>query len=241
MKIIITENFDQMSQRAAQVIAKQINEKSDSVLGLATGSTPIGTYKELVKLFQAGTISFEKITTFNLDEYLGIAPTNPQSYQYFMKENLFSQVNLPEDHWYVPNGKAECSKTECFNYDTMIQDQGGLDLQLLGIGHNGHIGFNEPKEEFLRYTHVVSLDERTIEANARFFTTKEEVPTQAITMGILTIMAAKKVLLVISGKDKAEIAKQALQGEINPQVPASILQCHPDLTVILDKDAASLL
>lgn len=237
MKIIKTANYEKMSQTAANIIAAQMIMKPDSVLGLATGSSPIGTYKELVKKNQAGDIDFSDITTVNLDEYRGLPRDNDQSYYYFMNDNLFNHVNIDKARTHVPNGMVEDATEECGNYEALIKDLGGVDLQLLGLGHNGHIGFNEPSDEFDKVTHCVDLQESTIEANKRFFASIDDVPRQAYTMGVGTIMAAKKILVVVSGADKAEIVKKAFTGPVTPKVPASILQMHPDVTVVCDAEA----
>lgn len=232
MKLIEAKNYTDLSRKAANIISAQVILKSNSVLGLATGSTPIGTYKQLVEWYLKGDIDFSQVTSVNLDEYIGLDGTNEQSYRYFMNEHLFTKVNIPMENTHVPNGKAKDMEKECENYDEMIKKLGGIDLQLLGIGHNGHIGFNEPGHAFEKTTHIVSLGESTIQANARFFNSIEEVPKQAITLGIKSIMQAKKILLIANGADKEEITKKALYGPVTPNVPASILQLHPDLTVV---------
>ena len=237
MRIIKTADYDAMSKKAADIIAAQMIMKEDSVLGLATGSSPIGTYKELVKMNMEGRIDFSKITTVNLDEYRGLPRSNDQSYYYFMNDNLFNHVNIDKERTHVPNGMVEDAEKECADYEALIKEVGGVDLQLLGLGHNGHIGFNEPSEEFDKVTHCVDLQESTIEANKRFFASIDDVPRQAYTMGIGTIMSAKKILVVVSGADKAEIVKKAFTGPVTPHVPASILQMHPDVTVICDAEA----
>lgn len=237
MKIIKTADYNEMSKKAANIIAAQMILKPNSVLGLATGSSPIGTYKELVKMCDAGDIDFSDITTVNLDEYRGLPRTNDQSYYYFMNDNLFNHVNIDKERTHVPNGEVEDAEEECGNYEALIKELGGVDLQLLGLGHNGHIGFNEPSDEFDKVTHCVDLQESTIEANKRFFASIDDVPRQAYTMGIGTIMAAKKILVVVSGADKAGIVKKAFTGPVTPSVPASILQMHPDVTVVCDAEA----
>ena len=237
MRIIKTANYDAMSKKAADMIAAQMIMKEDSVLGLATGSSPIGTYKELVKMNAEERIDFSNITTVNLDEYRGLPRTNDQSYYYFMNDNLFNHVNIDKARTHVPNGMVEDAEKECADYEALIKEVGGVDLQLLGLGHNGHIGFNEPSEEFDKVTHCVDLQESTIEANKRFFASIDDVPRQAYTMGIGTIMSAKKILVVVSGADKAEIVKKAFTGPVTPHVPASILQMHPDVTVVCDAAA----
>ena len=237
MNIIKTANYDEMSRKAANIIAAQMILKPNSVLGLATGSSPIGTYKELIKMNEAGDIDFSDITTVNLDEYRGLPRDNDQSYYYFMNDNLFNHVNIDKERTHVPNGMVDDADEECGNYEALIKEVGGVDLQLLGLGHNGHIGFNEPAEEFAKVTNCVNLQESTIEANKRFFESIDDVPRQAYTMGIGTIMSAKKILVVVSGADMAEIVKKAFTGPVTPRVPASILQMHPDVTVICDAQA----
>ncbi len=241
MIIIKTDSYEDMSKKAASIIAEQIISKPNSVIGLATGSTPIGTYEELVKLNKASEIDFSDITTFNLDEYRGLPRDNDQSYYYFMNDNLFDHVNIDKSRTHVPNGMIEDADLECGNYEAAIKAAGGVDLQLVGIGHNGHIGFNEPSDEFDKVTHCVDLTESTIEANKRFFASIDDVPRQAYTMGIGTIMAAKKVVVVANGTGKAEIVKAAFQGPITPKVPASALQLHQNVIVVCDAEAAALL
>ena len=241
MKIYACPDYLAMSRRAAAIIAAQVTLKPDCVLGLATGSTPIGAYAQLVKWYQQGDLSFAQVKSANLDEYRGLAPDHDQSYRYFMQHNLFDHVDIKPENTNVPNGMAADPGAECSRYDQVIQDLGGVDLQLLGMGHNGHIGFNEPADEFVRETHVVDLTESTIQANARFFASAGEVPRQAMTMGIQTIMQARKVLVAVSGQGKAEIVKKAFTGPVTPQVPASILQMHPDVILVGDKAALSLL
>ena len=241
MKIIVTKDYEEMSKRAADVIFAQVLMKEDSVLGLATGSSPEGLYKCLVKRYEKGRIDFSGVTTINLDEYQGLSHDNEQSYWYFMNKHFHSHVNVKPENIHVPDGSNMDARKACREYDEIIEKAGGIDLQLLGIGRNGHIGFNEPAEDFPKFTHCVDLTESTIQANARFFDKPEDVPTQAYTMGIGTIMRAKRILLIASGKDKAAIVKEALFGPVRPQVPASILQLHPDVTVVLDEEAASCL
>ena len=213
--------------------------KPNCVLGLATGSTPIGTYDQLVEWYNKGDLDFSEVTTVNLDEYKGLPRTNDQSYYYFMHQHLFDRVNIDPERTNVPNGMEPDAEKECGRYEELIRSLGGVDLQLLGLGHNGHIGFNEPGEAFEKETHCVDLTESTIEANKRFFASADDVPKQAYTMGIKTIMQAKKILIVVSGEDKAETVKNAFFGPVTPQVPASILQMHPDFTLIADEDALS--
>lgn len=232
MKYIQVSSYDELSEKAAEMISAQMREKKDSVLGLATGATPVGTYEKLVKENKQKKVDFSKAITFNLDEYVGVDGNNEQSYRYFMNKQLFSRINISLDNTFVPNGKAEDLEEECQEYEDKITKAGGIDFQLLGIGHNGHIGFNEPGEMFIKNTHIVRLGEPTRKANARFFSSIDEVPTQAITVGMKTITHAKKVLLLVNGKEKENIVKKALYGPITPEIPASILQLHPDLTVI---------
>lgn len=239
MRIIKTKNYEDMSKKAANVIAAVMINKPDCVLGLATGSSPIGTYKNLIKAYENGDLDFSQVTSVNLDEYKGLDHENDQSYFYFMRENLFKHVNIDLNKTNVPNGMEPDADKACAAYNEIIHSVGEVDLQLLGIGHDGHIGFNEPADEFPKETHCVDLTETTINANARFFASKEDVPTQAYTMGIQTIMAAKKVLMVASGADKADIIAQAFFGPVTPQVPASILQFHPDFVLVADEAALS--
>ena len=239
MNIIRAKDYDDMSRKAAAIIAAQVVSKPDSILGLATGSTPIGLYKDLIKWYEEGTLDFSRIRTWNLDEYQGIERTNDQSYYYFMHENLFDHVNLPEGATHVLNGKNPDAEAECRAYDEAIQEAGGIDIQLLGLGHDGHIAFNEPQDDFPNGTHCVDLNPRTIEANARFFASADEVPKKAYTMGIGSIMKARKILVVVSGKDKAETLNAVLNGPVTPQCPGSILQFHPDVTVVADEAALS--
>lgn len=232
MKIIEAKDYKDLSRKAANIISAQVILHPHSVLGLATGSTPIGTYKQLIEWYEKGDLDFSSVTSVNLDEYYGLSGENDQSYRYFMNTNLFNHVNIDKARTHVPNGKSANPEEECKRYDDLIASLGGIDLQLLGIGHNGHIGFNEPEKAFEKTTHVVELGESTIEANARFFASIDEVPKKAITMGIKTIMQAKKILLVANGADKKDIVNRALYGPVTPSVPASILQLHNDLTVV---------
>lgn len=235
MRFIEVENYEQLSKMAANIIAAQVTLKPDSVLGLATGSSPVGTYKELIKKNQNGDIDFSSVKSINLDEYIGLDGDNDQSYRYFMNDNLFNHINIDKANTFVPSGIAEDIEKECDAYDNIIASFGGIDLQLLGIGLDGHIGFNEPDDCFTKATHKVSLDESTIEANARFFASKDLVPRAAVTMGMGGIMGAKRVLLVANGENKKEILEKAFFGPITPEVPASILQLHSDVTVIYSK------
>ena len=241
MQICKVKNYQELSRKAANLIAAQITLKPDSVLGLATGSSPIGTYDRLVEMYQDGDLDFSQITTVNLDEYKGLPGSHEQSYRYFMNTNLFDHVNIDKNKTYVPNGLEEDSDKACADYNEIIRSVGGIDIQLLGIGGNGHIGFNEPGEAFEKETHCVDLTESTIKANARFFESMDEVPKQAYTMGIKNIMAAKKILLVATGSAKADALYKSLYGPITPNVPASILQLHQDVTVVADEDALRLI
>lgn len=241
MRIIRAKDYADMSRKAANIIAAQVILKPDCVLGLATGSTPIGTYQELIKGYENGDLDFSQVKTANLDEYRGLQKTNDQSYDYFMKENLFNHININFENLNIPNGENPDAEAECRRYEDVVKALGGQDLQLLGMGHNGHIGFNEPADEFVKETHCVDLQESTIQANKRFFEKVEDVPTQAYTMGINTIMQAKMILVVVSGADKAEIVKKAFFGPVTPHVPASILQMHPNVVVVVDEAAASLI
>lgn len=241
MRFIVTKDYNDMSRKAANIISAQIITKPNCILGLATGSTPVGTYKQLVEWYNKGDLDFSEVSTVNLDEYKGLDHDNDQSYYYFMMNNLFKHVNIDLSKTHVPDGTEPDPEKACADYEKIVNEYGGADLQLLGLGHNGHIGFNEPADDFPKVTHCVDLTESTIKANARFFEKIEDVPTQAYTMGIGTIFKAKRILLIASGKDKAEIVKKAFCGPIDPRVPASILQLHPDVTIVLDEDAASLL
>lgn len=234
ISVIITDDYDALSAAAANIIAAQIQAKPDSVLGLATGSTPIGTYKKLIEK----KLDFAKIKTFNLDEYYPLAKTSDQSYFYFMNENLFKHTNIDPQNCDIPSGEATDVTSECDRYEETIKKAGGIDLQLLGLGLNGHIGFNEPDTHFPIKTHLTSLTQSTIDANSRMFESIDDVPKKAVTMGLGTIMAARTVLMLISGEAKADIAKSVICGKVDPQVPGSILQMHNDVTVILDKAAA---
>ncbi len=239
-KIYVTKNYDEMSRVAANIIASKVTLKPDCVLGLATGSTPIGTYANLVKKYEAGDLDFSKVTTVNLDEYKGLERTHDQSYYYFMHDNLFDHVNLRKDASFLPDGSKPDADAECKAYEDKVASLGYADLQLLGIGRNGHIGFNEPCDSFIQDTHCVNLTESTIDANKRFFASADDVPKQAYTMGIGTIMKAKSILIVASGDDKALAVKNSFFGPVTPYCPASILQFHPDVTLVCDEAAYSL-
>lgn len=241
MRIIVAENYEAMSRQAANILSSVVCMKPDCVLGLATGSTPIGTYQELIKRYQEGDLDFSKVKTVNLDEYVGLEPTHDQSYRYFMQTQLFDHVNIDVANTNVPGGMAQDVEAECRRYDEIIASMGGIDIQVLGMGHNGHIGFNEPAEDFPKGTHQVDLAESTIEANARFFENRDMVPRKAVTMGIGSIMQARRILVVVSGEGKADIVEKAFRGPVTPQVPASILQLHPDVILVGDKAALSKL
>lgn len=237
MKIYKAKDYKDMSRKAANIISAQVIMKPNCVLGLATGSTPIGTYDQLVEWYNKGDLDFSEVTTVNLDEYKGLPRTNDQSYYYFMHQHLFDRVNIDPERTNVPNGMEPDAEKECGRYEELIRSLGGVDLQLLGLGHNGHIGFNEPGEAFEKETHCVDLTESTIEANKRFFASADDVPKQAYTMGIKTIMQAKKILIVVNGENKADIVERAFFGPVTPEVLASILQLHNDVTLVGDEAA----
>lgn len=241
MRILVCEDYEEMSKKAAQIILSQITLKPNSVLGLATGSTPIGMYRNLVEMYENGLVDFSDVITFNLDEYYKLPINNNQSYHYFMQENLFSKININSKNIHIPNGMADDIESECSNYEEAIKDAGGIDIQVLGIGRNAHIGFNEPTISFEKGTHLVDLTPSTIEANARFFDCIEEVPKKAITMGTGSIFKSRKIMLLAYGEDKAEAIYNTIHGKITPEIPASILQFHGDIVIILDKKAASKL
>ena len=241
MKLIITKNYEELSRAAAEEFAKVINKNPNAVLGLATGGSPVGMYKELIKMYQNNEVDFSKVTTINLDEYVGLNPEHEQSYRYFMNENLFKHVNIDIQKTFVPNGLAEDLEKECSEYDKKIQELGGVDSQLLGVGNNGHIAFNEPDDELSVGTNVITLTQDTIEANARFFENIEDVPRKAVSMGLGGIMKAKKIVLIASGESKAEAIKGLFSGKISTDNPASMLQMHRDVIVIVDKEAAKLI
>lgn len=241
MKLCRAKDYDELSRKAANIIASQIMMKPNCVLGLATGSSPIGTYKELIKRYEMGDLDFSEVSSINLDEYKGLSPENEQSYRYFMNTNLFDHVNINKARTNVPNGLAEDSAKACADYDALIAEYGGIDLQLLGIGHNGHIAFNEPADTFTVGTNCVDLQPSTIEANKRFFASEADVPRQAYSMGIGNIMQAKKIVVIVSGADKAKILKEIICGPVTPRVPASVLKLHSDVTIIADAAALSVL
>ncbi|MCL2863966.1 MAG: glucosamine-6-phosphate deaminase [Lachnospiraceae bacterium] len=237
MRFILAKDYEDMSKKAATIIGAQVILKPSSVLGLATGSSPLGIYKKLIQWCKAGAIDFSKVCSVNLDEYRGLSAEDDQSYNYYMSENFFHEINIDKSNTHLPDGMAKDGEKACVAYEVLIENLGGIDMQLLGIGHNGHIGFNEPAEDFPVITHCVDLAESTIEANKRFFTNIDQVPKQAYTMGIGTIMKAKKIVLIATGEDKADIVAKAFQGDVTPQVPASILQLHSDVTIVGDEKA----
>ena len=239
MKLYRAKDYKDMSRKAANIISAQVIMKPNCVLGLATGSTPIGTYEQLVEWYKKGDLDFAEVKTANLDEYKGLPRDNDQSYYYFMNSHLFSHVNIDPANTHIPDGMEPDAEKECSHYEEVLAGLGGVDLQLLGLGHNGHIGFNEPGDEFTKMTNCVDLQESTIEANKRFFASADDVPKQAYTMGIGTIMRAKRVLLMVSGEDKAETLAKALCGPITPKVPASVLQLHNNVVVVADEAALS--
>lgn len=239
MKIYKVKDYAALSRKAANIIAAQVITKPDCVLGLATGSSPIGTYDSLVAMYENGDLDFSDVTTVNLDEYKGLDASNDQSYRYFMNQHLFSRINVPMERTFVPDGTEPDSAKACAAYNETLHKVGAADLQLLGLGHDGHIGFNEPADFFADETHCVDLTEVTIQANKRFFASEADVPRQAYTMGVGTIMRAKTVLVIVSGEDKAEILNQVINGPVTPQVPASILQFHPNAIIVADEAALS--
>ncbi|MGE7271438.1 glucosamine-6-phosphate deaminase [Brevibacillus panacihumi] len=241
MKLLLVEGYQEMSKVAAQLFAQEVKRKPDLVLGLATGGTPVGMYEELIRMHRTEGLSFSQATSFNLDEYVGLDAQHPQSYRTYMQEHLFGQIDMAAERTNIPRGDAQDLERECARYEQAIAEAGGIDIQVLGIGTNGHIGFNEPGSPASSKTRVVQLTSSTIEANSRYFESVEEVPTQAVSMGIATILGAKKIVLLASGEAKAQAVRDMLEGEMTPDVPASLLQMHHDVTVIADAPAASLL
>lgn len=241
MNIIISKDYDEMSKIAADMLVDLVNSKPNCVLGFATGSTPIGMYKKLIEYNKEKIIDFSNVTTFNLDEYLGLSGSHPQSYRYFMDNNLFNHININKDKTHVPNGICTDFNKEGDKYDKKILKSGGIDLQILGIGNNGHIGFNEPSDQLIMGTHVSNLSENTIKANSRFFNSIDEVPTQAITMGLGSIMKAKRIILLANGDSKANIVEKIVNNKIDTQIPASLLQVHPNITIIVDRAAGKFI
>ncbi len=239
MRVVVCENYDEMSEKAAEFVSSQLILKPDCVLGLATGSTPVGMYKRLGEMCSSGYIDFSKVKSFNLDEYYPIKKDNGQSYFRFMYENLFSKTNIDLNNTHIPDGESEDPIKECDNYEKLIRQSGGIDLQILGIGQNGHIGFNEPDANLNSVTHLTDLTENTIKANSRFFNSFDEVPKQALTMGIATILSAKKIILLASGSNKSRVVSALLNGGINTSIPATMLKTHPDVILICDRDAYS--
>lgn len=241
MNILVFDNDEQIGVAAGNYIASQVIANPKAVLGLATGSTPIKTYKNMIKLYNEGAVDFSQVTTFNLDEYCKLDVKDVNSYHSFMHANLFDSLNIPEQNINFLNGNADNIDEECMSYEDRIDAKGGIDIQLLGIGSNGHIAFNEPADSFPRFSHIVALKESTIKDNSRFFKSIDEVPTHALTMGIGSIMKAKKIIIIATGENKAQAVKQLVNEDVTPQCPASILQFHKDVTLMLDKGAASLL
>ncbi len=241
MKVQVYKNYDEVSKAAAKIFAETVKGKENAVLGLATGSTPVGMYTELAKMYEAGEISFKNTKSFNLDEYVGIALSHPESYHSFMEKNLFSKIDIVKENTHVPYAEIETAEADCAAYDKAVQEAGGVDIQVLGIGGNGHIAFNEPDSEFPENTHIAVLDSRTIDDNARFFNSRDEVPTKAITVGMGVIMQAEKIIILATGENKADAVKKMVEGAIVPSVPASILRVHRNVTVLVDEAAASKL
>lgn len=240
MRIYRAKNYQELSRKAANIISAQVIIKPNCVLGLATGSSPIGTYKQLIEWYNKGDLDFSEVKSVNLDEYRGLGIESDQSYVYFMHHNFFDHINIKPENINLPNGKNPDAAAECARYEKVIEKLGGIDLQLLGIGRNGHIGFNEPGSAFERLTHCVDLTESTIEANKRFFASADEVPRQAYTMGIQSIMHARRIVLVASGEDKAQAVHDAFFGPVTPEVPASVLQLHQEVYLVADEAALSL-
>lgn len=240
MNVLIYDNEEQIGIAAGNYMCGQVLQKPNSVLGLATGSTPLKPYGQMIELYKKGVVDFSKVTTFNLDEYVNLDVNDKNSYHSFMHENLFDHINIPEENINFLDGNAEDPQEECRRYEEKIKAAGGIDIQLLGIGSNGHIAFNEPADCFQRWSHVVTLKESTVKDNSRFFKSIEEVPTQAVTMGIGSIMQAKKILIIAIGENKAKAIKQLIDGNVTPMCPASVLQFHTNVTLMLDKAAASL-
>lgn len=241
MNVLVFDTEEQIGIAAGYYMCGQVLQKPNSVLGLATGSTPLKPYKQMIKLFNDGAVDFSKVTTFNLDEYCNLDVNDKNSYHTFMHQNLFDHINIPKENINFLNGNADDLEQECIDYEQKIKNMGGIDIQLLGIGSNGHIAFNEPATRFQRWSHVVKLKESTINDNSRFFDSIEDVPTKAITMGIGSIMQAKRILIIAIGEKKAKAIKQVINGHVTPECPASVLQFHTDVTLMLDKGAASLL
>jgi glucosamine-6-phosphate deaminase len=240
MNVVVVKNYEEMSLRGAELFAKVIAAKSDCVLGLATGDTPIGMYNELVARYEKGELDFSRVRSVNLDEYYPITPDNDQSYRYFMNHHLFDRVNIDKANTMVPDGTAKDADASCKEYEAKIDALGGIDIQILGIGRNGHIGFNEPDGELIPYTHLTALTPSTIEANSRFFATEADVPKHALTMGVESVFKARQIVLLASGKNKADAVAAMLKGNLSTMCPASLLKLHPNVTLICDEDAYSL-
>jgi glucosamine-6-phosphate deaminase len=241
LQLIVCDHYEELSRQAARIVAKQVTNKPTSVIGFATGSTPVGLYQELTKMYQKGEVNFKQIRTFNLDEYVGLDKEHPQSYYRFMWENLFGKVGIEKSQIHFPSGIFQDPVQACNEYESQLKKEGPIDLQILGIGANGHIGFNEPAESFILNTHIIQLADKTIEANARFFRDKSEVPRQAITMGVGNIMNAKKIILLASDKSKAKAVQSVFSSIVDPRVPATILQLHADVSILVTNEVADLL
>jgi len=239
MNVVIVKDYQELSVQAARLVADQITRKKNTVLGLATGQTPVGMYQELIKKFQKGEIDFSRVVTFNLDEYYGLSPEHPQSYNYFMWNTFFQYINIKKENVHLLKGTTEDIAEECQHYEYLIEKRGGIDLQILGIGDNGHLGFNEPALGLNSKTHLVNLSEETIRANSKYFCDIKEVPRQALTMGIGTIMKARKIILLASGRKKAPVIAKTINGPVSTEVPATVLQLHNEVTILIDKEAAS--
>lgn len=241
MRVIVEDNYQKLSKKAALLVASQVHLQPDSVLGLATGSTPLGMYEELIAMYQRDELDFSEVKTFNLDEYYRLSPEDPSSYHYYMHNNFFKKINIKSRNTHLLNGQTEDVQEECVRYEKEMQRLGCIDLQVLGIGANGHIGFNEPGAKLNITTHLVNLSQETIAANSRFFDSREDVPRKALTMGIATILKADRILLVASGENKARAIKETISGYVSTEVPSSLIQTHPRVTVITDREAAKLL
>lgn len=241
MRVIIEKDYRDLSKKAALLVASQVILKPNSVLGLATGSTPLGMYRELIQMYQRGEINFSEVSSFNLDEYYRLPHDNPESYHYYMQENFFKHINLKAKNIFIPDGMADDIERECRDYEEAIKHSGGIDLQILGIGSNGHVGFNEPDEQLNVTTKLVNLTAETIEANSRFFDSAEDVPKMAVSVGMATILKARRIILLASGENKAEAIKNTISGYVSTKTPASLLQTHPEITLIVDRAAAIFL
>jgi len=239
MNVVVVKNYYEISIQSAQLIAKQITKKKNSVLGLATGQSPVGMYQELIKMFKRGDIDFSEVRTFNLDEYYGLPSKHPQSYHYYMWDTFFEYINIKKENIHLLNGATENIKEECNQYEILIQKHGGIDLQILGIGDNGHLGFNEPAIGLNSKTHLVNLSEETIQANSQYFDDIQKIPRQALTMGIGTIMKAKKIVLLANGRKKSQAIERTIHGPVSTEVPATVLQLHNNVLLIIDEEAAS--